>query len=138
MRCLDCQEEKPESEFHRNARRTSGRAPYCRICKLERDRSTKLKYRFGITVDDYNRMLDEQGHVCAVCGEIETVVDHRGRIRMLSVDHDHETGEVRGLLCFSCNVGIGAFKEQRSLIEAAAHYLKQSECSGILGQALKE
>jgi hypothetical protein len=62
---------------------------------------------------------------------------------MLSVDHDHETGEVRGLLCFSCNVGIGAFKEEAALVEAAVYYLHQSrqsrqsqasQYSGTLGQ----
>lgn len=117
-----------------NRRQRAGRDLYCRPCKAGIDRESKLRKRFGITADDYDRMLAEQGHVCAICGEIERVVDHRGKVRFLSVDHDHETGAVRGLLCFTCNVGIGAFKERRDLIEAAAHYLVVSENSGTLGQ----
>ena len=132
--CLKCGEVKPESGFTKEARRPNGLAPYCRPCKQGYDRERKLLNRFGLTAEDYERVLTEQGHVCAICGEIERVVDRRGKIRHLSVDHDHETGEVRGLLCFTCNVGIGAFKERRDLVEAAAHYLAVSECRGTLGQ----
>src|SRR5690349_19534019 len=65
------------------------------------DRNGHLRRKFGITIDDYERMLEEQGYGCAICGAPEP--DGAS----LHVDHDHESGEVRGLLCFTCNNALG-------------------------------
>lgn len=67
--------------------------------------STKLFYKFGITAEDYYNLLAKQGGKCALCGEPPRD-DKR-----LSVDHDHATGKIRGLLCTSCNVGLGRYEE---------------------------
>lgn len=69
---------------------------------------------FGIELADY-------GHVCAICGQSET------RPRSLSVDHDHATGAIRGLLCDSCNVGIARLGEDPGRLHAAAEYLQRYE-----------
>jgi hypothetical protein len=61
-----------------------------------------VKYRYGITEDDYHRMAEKQNQSCAICG--------RGTQR-LDVDHDHETGKVRGLLCIRCNTTVGILEE---------------------------
>lgn len=66
-------------------------------------KNTELKKRFGITLREYNVMLAAQGGVCAVCGQICT--------RALSVDHCHETGQIRGLLCAGCNTALGLLGE---------------------------
>lgn len=84
----------------------------------EYNRRNQLKRRFGITSDEYDSMLESQGGVCAICGE----ADPTGR--RLAVDHNHETGEVRGLLCIRCNRGIGNFKDSPALLQAAAEYLQ--------------
>jgi hypothetical protein len=81
------------------------------------DREYHLKRKYGITLEDYERMLEAQGGVCAICGE------PRPEERTLHVDHDHETGEVRGLLCFRCNNALGDFREQYELFQKAADYL---------------
>ena len=76
----------------------------------------QLMKKYGITPEDYDRMLAEQGGVCAMCG-----TDKPGgpeHAEYFPVDHDHETGEVRGLLCFLCNRRLGTYEEVRELAEA--------------------
>lgn len=88
---------------------------------LQRDKDFRRKY--GINYADYAALLEAQKGVCACCGRPETKMQF-GSIRMLSVDHDHETGKVRGLLCGNCNNGIGYFGNDRpDLLRAAADYL---------------
>lgn len=73
-------------------------------------RDQHLRRRFGITLKDYERLLDMQDGVCAICGEPETVVGRGGVVLPLAVDHDHATGRVRGLLCLRCNRALGSFE----------------------------
>jgi hypothetical protein len=68
-------------------------------------RRASLKYNFGITTEQYDAMLTDQGGHCALC---PTTDDGR---RRLSVDHDHSTGKVRGLLCFRCNTRLGVYEK---------------------------
>jgi hypothetical protein len=75
-----------------------------------------LKRRYGIGADDFDRMVAAQGGVCAICGRPDP--EH--------VDHDHETGEVRGILCFNCNGGLGQFRDDVDALRAAAAYLEQA------------
>ena len=85
------------------------------------DRNGHLLRKFGITIDDYECMLDEQGGGCAICG------DPPPENGSLHVDHDHVTGEVRGLLCIKCNNAIGAFGENYELLLAAARYVDRDD-----------
>jgi hypothetical protein len=73
--------------------------------------------RSGINAEEYNNWLDKQGGRCAICGEEPP--DSRG----LAVDHDHKTGKIRGLLCYRCNLGLGNFRDDTSLIQSAMIYL---------------
>jgi hypothetical protein len=84
-------------------------------------RISALRRNYGITAEDYDRMLSEQGGACAVCGG-----GPRGNHKYLSVDHDHATGVVRGLLCTTCNPAIGMFKDDPALLRRAADYLESS------------
>lgn len=81
-------------------------------------RDLKLRERFGISVDDYDEMLLKQHGVCAICG------GYCASGRRLAVDHCHETGRVRGLLCARCNIGLGFFdKDGGDLLLSAVEYL---------------
>ena len=80
--------------------------------------------KYGITPDDYDAMLENQGGRCAICGQPETALGYHGEIKSLAVDHCHDTGDVRGLLCQSCNMGIGLFDHNDELMQAAIKYLK--------------
>lgn len=79
-----------------------------------------------ITFADYERMLAAQGGVCALCRQPETVVQH-GRVARLSVDHDHRTGRVRGLLCRACNTTLGRFNDDPELFRRALDYLTKED-----------
>ena len=81
---------------------------------------------YGITADDYKSFFDFQGGVCACCKKPETNRQVSGRgLRPLSVDHDHATNKVRGLLCGNCNRGIGHFKDDPARLDRAAAYLRK-------------
>ncbi len=82
-------------------------------------RKHNMKSRYGITIDDYNRMFKEQEGRCKICGAHQSEFSTR-----LHVDHNHETGKVRGLLCNSCNMGIGNFKDNIDLLLDVIEYLR--------------
>lgn len=115
------------------------------LCKEDYDKSHKNfmredrknnpdKYRnkaliksFGIDLDDYNKMLDKQGMVCAICNRGEVARKPRTKVIMnLAVDHCHETDKIRGLLCSRCNTALGGFKDDVSLLYNAVKYLENA------------
>lgn len=84
----------------------------------DRRRNYQLKSRFGISLDDYNTLLVQQGNSCAICK-----VEKCSTGRSFSVDHCHETDIVRGLLCKNCNLLIGLGKNSVEVLTSAAAYL---------------
>jgi len=83
------------------------------------------KNNFGLSAQEYQSMSRFQGGVCAICGQPERrLARDRSGPRNLSVDHDHKTGDVRGLLCGGCNGGLGYFCDSVEILEAAIKYLK--------------
>lgn len=91
-------------------------------------RDKQLQHDFGITLATYNRMLDDQGGVCAICEKPE-FAKRSGKIRALCVDHNHETGAVRALLCSSCNPMVGYSRENPEILRKAAAYLERYKVS---------
>lgn len=84
-----------------------------------------LKKRFGISLEQYAALLEEQDHVCKICGNAEKSVDHRTKqVRQLAVDHCHTKGHVRGLLCSDCNTAIGLLRDDPELLRKAAKYVE--------------
>lgn len=147
--CPKCKEELPISAFNKSNRR-DGYQTYCRAChnKMQRekygsdpmakvkrqirqnrrknrdpeiDRRAELKRLYGITLEQYVEMFTIQGEVCAICKEKCPTK------KSLSVDHDHKTGTVRGLLCNRCNRALGMFKDNPVLLIRAAEYIKDFE-----------
>ena len=84
-----------------------------------------LKYRYGITLEQRDKMLDEQGGLCAICSE-ELSVKVKAKNKAC-VDHCHESNTIRGILCYQCNVGLGSFKDNIELFERAIKYLEEKE-----------
>ena len=78
-------------------------------------------------MEAYADLLDGQGSVCAICNQPETRKSNGDQIKRLAIDHDHKTNEIRGLLCHDCNVGIGYFKDDVSILLKAIYYLKGEE-----------
>ncbi len=88
-------------------------------------RAQNLKRNYGLTVEQFEIMLGEQGGCCLICKTPEDSIDPRtGKTRNLAVDHCHTTGKVRGLLCAGCNNGLGCFKDDTNRIVAALEYLE--------------
>lgn len=86
-------------------------------------RETQLQRKFGITTADYDRMVEAHGGSCAICRKpCQTG-------RRLAIDHCHQTGIIRGLLCQGCNTGLGKFQDDPALLNAAAAYLLRFKSS---------
>lgn len=109
-------------KWNRSQKGTAYRAnAKARIKKWRMKNRDAINLRFnckkrGITVDNYTSMLVEQLGLCKICRE---------PMKRICIDHDHATGEVRGLLCHNCNVGLGHFRDSVSLLEEAAKYLAE-------------
>jgi len=90
-------------------------------------RNQDLKIRYGITLAEYDKLVSNQCGACAICGAVPCEDPDAGRNqRFLHVDHDHETGKVRGLICASCNVALGNFKDDVNTMANAIEYLSES------------
>jgi hypothetical protein len=89
-------------------------------------RGAVFKRRYGIDRAAYEEMFKQQNGLCLICRKPETSLNqHTHEPRLLSVDHCHSTGKVRGLLCKRCNTGIGAFEEDPDLMKAAIRYIRR-------------
>ena len=117
-RCYTCGVSKHVSEFHPNKMNRTGLSSNCHACK----RAREIERRYGITQADYDDILVEQKDRCAICLTDEPPVSAGVRERW-HIDHDHETGQVRGLLCRGCNLMLGHARENPDTLIAAAAYL---------------
>lgn len=145
--CARCKEVKPASEFNRDPKLKSGLQSWCRPCMAwnskrhyrnnrqaqigrsrqwaldnpERCRARDRRRRFaayGITEQQFDEMLEDQGGCCAIC---------KSKDNGFAVDHCHNSGAVRGILCQKCNKGIGLLGDDPNVIIAAARYLERSK-----------
>lgn len=83
--------------------------------------------RQSCTADEYRAFAEAQNSRCAICGGVEGHRSRYGKVCRLAVDHDHRTGQVRGLLCNNCNRGLGRFKDSIENLQAAIRYLKRGQ-----------
>ena len=109
-KCPKCGKVLPETMFAPNAE-------YCRICRRDYD----WQYRYGISPEQYLEMYNAQGGKCKICGK------ELPEGQYLCIDHNKETGEVRGLLCPKCNKGLGLFNEEPENFIKAIEYLKENK-----------
>ena len=140
--CTKCKEEKLLASFYNDKNKPDGHKPRCSTCsrvqaaayrnKLEnlgKTREYHLKSKYGITSDQYNKMYEDQCGLCAICHRAfdKTVLTMDGRASSLGVDHNHKTGQVRGLLCPNCNRGLGMFADSIESMYNAISYLMTFE-----------
>ncbi|MGX1544286.1 endonuclease VII domain-containing protein [Streptomyces adustus] len=112
--CRTCGEVKPHGEWHRNATASDGLSTRCKACRAVQGRQRHLKRNYGLTEAERDALIASQGGVCCIC--LSAPAAH--------VDHCHETGRVRGVLCFSCNAALGQFKDRPDAIRRAAAYVE--------------
>jgi len=150
--CSSCRSSLPFGSFNKNRTEADGLMRYCRDCqkafsaacyqknkdkwkpkyaarKKEWDRknsrSSNLRIKYGVTEQQFDQASAAIGGVCEICGK-QCVTGKR-----LSVDHDHDTGFVRGLLCMKCNSGIGKFGDSIELLKAAVEYMARGSSESI-------
>lgn len=144
--CPNCKAVKEDKEFHTRSDRSGQLQSSCKLCAHKRSRKwavehysrrleiqrksaeklrfsgrdkredARLKRDFGITLEFFDEMLLAQGGQCAICQKESK----------LCVDHNHETGKVRGLLCAGCNQALGLLKDSPSSARSAAEYLEKN------------
>jgi Recombination endonuclease VII len=135
--CGRCEEWKPKTLefFYFRKSRNAWENP-CRACGREyakqwvsenpiapeAQRAATIKYKYGITLDEYDAMVKRQGGLCAVCKRPPS-----GRNKHLSVDHCHKTGAVRGLLCYKCNTAAGLLGDDPELAAQLTLYLEGAD-----------
>lgn len=127
-KCADCDIEKPESDFYANKWMKSGLQSYCKDCTKARARKSAkanpaktkanvkkgwAKHQYGLSTAEYERLMSSTD-VCSICGVQAE----------LQIDHDHTTGDVRGLLCNRCNVWIARLNEDIKWLASAMEYLE--------------
>jgi Recombination endonuclease VII len=119
--CVDCKPLADREMYERKneARRRDAEANPENYRR--RNRTANLR-RYGLTIEQHDAMFAEQGGVCAICKRPADPNGVRAASR-LHVDHDHVTGQVRALLCLTCNQGIGSFRDDPTLLHAAAVYV---------------
>ena len=142
--CRDCEQVKPSTEFTHSRSRRDGLNHYCKACSRARGRARyqkassdykqrrveaayarKLKAQYNLTVEAYQERLAAQGGVCLICQRPPE--DEVFNNKRLCVDHDHETGKVRGLLCNSCNAAIGRMRDDPERLRRAIAYLSDQQ-----------
>ena len=139
--CRHCQVSKPTTDFRMDKKAGDGRhrnpvlSSKCRPCEAAKAREVRrqhperhravlyrsnLKANWGMTTEMFEERQVKQGGGCAICGGQSP----KGR---LAVDHDHRSGQIRGLLCVRCNTGLGSFMDNPHLLQQAIHYLERAK-----------
>ncbi len=128
--CTHCRIEKPIDQFYipnklYKGRKTIKSMSWCKSCTKEKSainnnnpeytKNATLISRYGISLKEYNSILSKQNGKCAICGG-------NGK-KKLAVDHDHNNGRVRGLLCVRCNTAIGALNDDIGFLQRAIEYI---------------
>lgn len=132
--CVLCSKELPIMDFTFKSKPLGLRHNYCKPCGrtrrhnnpkyAESKRRAALKFHYGITLEDYGKLLAEQEGKCKLCG---TETPGNKRCKNFNVDHDHQTGEIRGLLCGPCNLIVGYVEKSPELVIKILAYLKSSK-----------
>lgn len=143
-KCSECKQDKHVNAFYGNRRTWDGLCGSCKDCinrhrredklytklkrlepnqlRFDKRKRSILKERYGISLEDYENMKKEQNGLCLICKNPEDRCIG-GKPVGLSVDHDHITGHVRGLLCTRCNLAVGHFEKNRNIIFSILEYL---------------
>ena len=133
--CAKCKEDLPLDSFYRSSQHKDGRQSYCKPCRAaytkawrpkgydrQATKNRDLSRKYGITLEEYEGLAFSQDWKCAVCGAKPE--------KDLYVDHNHHTGEIRGLLCSPCNLGLGHLQDSTAVLRGAIEYLEENGSYG--------
>lgn len=150
--CCKCRVEKLEADFYFDKRRNALLSP-CKECRIitvkklnhswrknnpEKTKASnfksKLKSKYGISPDQFLNLWKNQNGLCAICAKT-ILLDSSEKALQSHVDHCHVSGVVRGLLCLTCNTGIGMLNDSIDLLDAAKQYLQRRGASTVKGES---
>jgi hypothetical protein len=121
--CKECCRRYGRIQYQNNSERYKIITDRYRKANPERCQIAQRKRLYNMSVEEYNNLLRLQDNVCAICGEPETVI-RKGRVYVLSVDHNHITNRNRGLLCSRCNRLLGNAVDNQQILLNAIRYLE--------------
>lgn len=130
--CSKCNTLKPIGDFYKNKSRRDGKAVFCKTCwekeyvgKRAEVKKVQLQHKYGVTWENYLEVLDYQEYKCAICKrDINAAGTRDTKSDTAHIDHDHETGKLRGILCTQCNSGLGSFRDSIASLQNAIKYLE--------------
>lgn len=123
-KCTLCHLTKDAKEFGPKKSTKNGLEARCKTCRAKIERTNKYK----ISQEEIEQLAEKQQHCCAICNKPETSLNsQKTAIQSLAIDHCHKTNKVRGLLCANCNIGLGKFKENISILSSAIKYLNDNK-----------
>ena len=120
-KCQKCGEEKVGNDFYKDKTNPDGLENRCKQCCIKRKDDNCRRKKYGITLEEYERILQEQKCKCAICGTIRP----GAIIKRFHIDHCHKSNKVRGLLCENCNRAIGQLQDDPTILRKAAEYLER-------------
>ena len=129
--CTQCGQEKDETHFNKHKLGKFGLNPVCRSCRTEKQRvhrdkvgyGSTLKSKYGLTLDDFHKMIALQDGLCYICKD-KLDLQSMGA-KCACVDHNHTTGKVRKILCRNCNTALGHAKENKTILKQMITYLEE-------------
>lgn len=125
--CKSCQRERIRKWKKTPSGKAHVKRSYKQQCETGAIRKTHLKQKFGMTLEDYDRMFESQNGVCVICGCPEIINGHGNKIKKLAVDHNHITGKIRGLLCHSCNHALGLLNDNPIIVKSLLEYIIKND-----------
>lgn len=136
-KCSKCELFLPFTDFHKSKNDLAGLSSICKGCSsnytntimdtgLTRAREKHIKNKYNLEIEEYLKMIEDQDNKCKICGKPEVFTSSKGNVKSLAIDHHHESGRVRGLLCQKCNSAIGMLMDDIQLLESAIEYLKNN------------
>jgi hypothetical protein len=128
MECKKCVTSLSLDKFYFNKNGKYKRQNICKKCMnvydYKTDKNHKLKKAYGITLDQYNKLLLKQNNKCCIC-EVDNNGKYKNKKRAFAVDHCHKTNKIRGLLCSDCNIALGLLKDNTNYLQTAIKYLNK-------------
>ena len=133
LKCSKCGKEKDVDQFHIRKNRPRGYTSQCKKCRISYPkkrsegytRNYDLKRMYGITSEIYDELLTRQNGKCKICQRHVSEVSNKHK-KNLCVDHCHDTGKIRGLLCDKCNRAIGLLNDDVEMLKKAIIYLSST------------
>ena len=121
--CSRCGILKHVSKYYPTKMNKEGLQYHCKVCENKNYKERATLRRYGLSYKKYEEMVKSQNNKCLICGKEGGSEENFGK--QLGVDHDHQTDNIRGLLCYTCNMGLGYFKDNIEYLNIAIEYLKK-------------